>query len=316
VIIRSDFLTEGLFGQVLIWMLEILPYVDQKGWKPHWEIRTKHYGAPPEFSILPGIIVPNYAGDDSGHTESLEQLQKRHQHNFKFDFHAAQKAWATHFRFTADVQTRLDQFWSECFPDNTVLGIHYRGTDKNVDTFQTNRVTQQQFLCAVEDFLGNHPDVTGLFVASDDSRFIEAIQRFPNVHFYNHNRAKDDRPLWNQHECSHNQAIAKDAILDCLTLARCQYGLKCMSQLSAFAKIINPALDIYRISACKPDWFPEAYIPRYHGYDPAVRAMLGVLQRGDVQEPLFSRAWGAHRRVARIAKQAWRRRHRLMMTRK
>ena len=230
-----------------------------------------------------------------------------HKFNFKNDFKRANKYWNSHFRFTADVHDRLNSFWETNFSGKTVLGVHYRGTDKNVDTWQANPVSRYQFLCVVEDFLKSHPDVTAIFVASDDAKFIEAMRNFSNARFYDQQRSEDGRPLWNQQKGSGNEAASKDAILDSLTLARCRYGLKCMSQLSAFSKVINPELEIYRVSACKPGWFPEAYVPLYRSADRAAQSLLNTLQEGDFQAPPLSKILALPRRLSGIAEQ-WQRR--------
>ncbi len=305
-IIRSDFLTEGLFGQVFAWMLEVLPYIESMGWRPKWEILTRNYGGPPDFNVFPGIIECVYEPEGSNDLASLEKLQRKKKHNFRFDFAAAHRTWNAHFRFTADVLERLDEFWSQYFADRTVLGVHYRGTDKSVDLYQTNPVTQYQFLCVIEDFLNHHSDIDAIFVASDDARFVKAMNQFPNVHHFPQTRSTDNRPMWNNHAAMHNQTMAKDAILDCLTLARCRYGLKCMSQLSAFSKIMNPQLEIYRVSACKPGWFPEAYVPRYRSEQRAVNALLNVIQLGDFQSSGLKKASEMHRQALRYARQIWR----------
>ncbi len=307
-IIESDYLTEGLFGQIFIWMLEILPYIDSKQWKPEWRIRTKNYGEPPEYNIFPGIVRATYKPESNGNTLSFEDLQYGHKYNFRQSFRSASEYWNSNFRFPEDVYDRLEQFWQTNFAGETVLGVHYRGTDKNVDHFQTDPVSQYQLLCVVEDFLKTHADVTAIFVATDDCRFIEAMSAFPHVRFHPQARSGGNTPLWNRHQASDNQSVAKDAILDCLTLSRCRYGLKCMSQLSAFSKIINPDLEIYRVSACKPGWFPEAYVPLYRSDDKAVRSLLRILQQDDFSDPPFRRAAGIHRRVARIARQVCKRR--------
>ena len=104
-----------------------------------------------------------------------------------------------------------------------------------------------------------------------------------------------------KHEATDNESTSKDAILDCLTLAKCRYGLKCMSQLSAFSKVINPDLEMYRISACKPGWFPEAYIPLYKSKDKAIRALLKVLQEGDFQGSVISKTIAFPKRVKGIS---------------
>lgn len=307
-IIRSDLLTEGLFGQVFAWMLEVLPYVDSQGWKPNWEILTRNYGSPPSFNIFPGIIATNYEPDDSRDVVSFEHLQRTRKHEFRHDFAGAHQAWARHFRFPTDIYSKLDSFWNKYFSGKVVLGVHYRGTDKNADPYQTNPVTQYQFICVIEDFLNSHGDVDAIFVASDDARFVDAMSHFQNAFSYDQERSLDNRPLWNQRSVDQDQALAKEAILDCLTLSKCRYGLKCMSQLSAFSKIMNPELEIYRVSACKTSWFPEAYVPRYESESRAMRALLRVIQQDDYQSNLYQKARGIHRRTRRILTQAWRKR--------
>jgi len=310
-IIKSDYLTEGLFGQIFIWMLEALPYIESQEWEPEWCIRTKNYGQSPSFNIFPGIIRAKYKAETTDEIISFEDLWRQNGVRFKHDFQKAESCWNRHFFFTVDVHQRLDDFWKTNFDGETVLGLHYRGTDKNVDNYQTNPVSMYQYICIVEDFLRSHSDVTAIFLASDDQHFISAMSRFPNVKYYEQTRSEDDQPLWNQHDTSHNQTVAKEAILDCLTLSRCRYGLKCMSQLSAFSKVFNPKLEMYRIAACKPAWFPEAYVPLYRSENKPIQSLLRVLQQDDFQESSLARVTGIHRRTVRIMKKVWQRRNNL-----
>ena len=124
-----------------------------------------------------------------------------------------------------------------------------------------------------------------IFVASDDFWFVESIGALggDDLRILTHQqpRSKDGRPIFNRHNVSANEKLAKYAILDCLTLSRCRYVLSCTSALSAFAKILNPDLEAYRATSCRPDWFPIAYIPRYRGSGEAVRRLLEKLQRND-----------------------------------
>ena len=85
----------------------------------------------------------------------------------------------------------------------------------------------------------------------------------------------------------------------CLALARCQYVLKCMSQLSAFSKIFNPSLELYRVSACKVNWFPEAYVPLYRSENERVRNLLRGAQKGNYD---FSFAGTARRRIGKLTR--------------
>ena len=169
-IIRSDFLTEGLFAQVFVYMLEVLPYIESQGWKPRWEIRTKHYGEPPDFNIFPGIIQTNYTPEPGHEIISFEELYRNHRVNLRSDYRRANRLWTSYFRFTHDVYDRLESFWQANLSADTVLGVHYRGTDKNMDRAQTNPVSFYEFIYIIEDFLKTHADVTAIFVATDKAR--------------------------------------------------------------------------------------------------------------------------------------------------
>lgn len=308
-IIQSDYLTEGLFGQVFIWMLEILPYIESRGWKPTWRIRTRNYGQPPEFNIFPGVLRTTYDPAPEAEVLSFEQLNFRHKHYFGQDFAGASRYWNSYFRFADDVAQRVDSFWRENFQGETVLGIHYRGTDKNVDNYQTNPVSRYQFLAVVEDFLSAHPEVTAIFVATDDQRFLETLGGFPRARHHQQRRAEGNQPLWNDQRVTDKLAMAKNAIVDALTLSRCRYVLKCMSQLSAFSKVFNPEVVVHRVTACKNSgWFPESSIPPYRSTDRNIRALLKKLQEGDVSAPFHAKALGAPKRAGQIAAKLWQRR--------
>jgi hypothetical protein len=263
-------------------MLEVLPYLDSKGLRPEWLIRTKNYGEPPYDNIFPGIIQTAYLPQKEAGELTLEALKRDHGASFAGDFRTANRYWNTFFKFSEEIHTRLDAFCQEHFTGQTVLGVHFRGTDKNAALWETNPVSHAEFLRVVEDFLQTHPEITLIFVATDDAQFLKAIAQCRPVIAHAQSRSSDGRTLWDGHSSAENQAIGKEAILDCLTLARCRYVLKGMSALSAFSKVMNPELEAYRVSACKRDWFPEAFIPLYRSRNRATRKMLGKLQRNDV----------------------------------
>jgi hypothetical protein len=288
-IIQSEFLTEGLFGQVFNWMLDILPYLQSGGLRPTWSIRTRNYGEPPDFNIFPSIIQTTYEPDETtDEILSLESLQASHCRDLSADFEMAGRYWHSHFRFTDEVYERLEDFCAKNGFHRTVVGVHYRGTDKNFDPTQTNPISRVEFLRILEDFLEGQSDCETVFVATDDACFIDQVREFAagryELVFHRQPRSANDLPLFNRHEVSENRFFANSAILDCLTISRCTRVLSCSSGLSSFAKVLNPRLDAYRATCCKPDWFPMSRIPRYLGRDPDVQSLLRRLQKGDWSE--------------------------------
>lgn len=52
-------------------------------------------------------------------------------------------------------------------------------------------------------------------------------------------------------------------VAEMLILSRCSHVLKNHSAFSSWAKIVNPDSNMYRISKCKNDWFPDYYLPEF-----------------------------------------------------
>lgn len=311
-VIQSGYLTEGLFGEALTWILEILPYIESAGLKPQWEIRSRNYGAPPAFNIFPDIVRTTYAPDpDSLQIVAFEKLKSENGFQFRGDFASASRFWHAYMRFPDDLYESLDRFLDDRDLDSPIVGVHYRGTDKNTDFAQTNPMSRDQFLYVLEDFLTNFYVARTVFIASDDSNFVDEVQAFARgrweILHHPQLRSKSNQPVFNQHREDQNLEVARSAVLDCLTLSRCQKVLTTMSSLSAFAKVLNPEVEVFRASCCKPDWFPVAYTKRYRGTDKKVRAMLSSLQAGDWQSTLSERVLAFPARVRRKLTRRWER---------
>ena len=181
----------------------------------------------------------------------------------------------------------VDEFFARMGLGEGTLGLHYRGTDQYTIAEESNRVTVEEFLFILDDYLGGHPDVRTIFACSDDANFIEELRgfcsgRFP-VCWYDHQRTADRSALYRFHDESMNRNLAVEAIRDCVSLARCQYVLANYSALSAWAKVLNPQVDSQRISACKiqSNAFPHGYAPFYEGRSEKAREMLTQFRAGD-----------------------------------
>ena len=297
--VRSHQLTEGLFGQVLIRCLVVTPYFKKHALRPLWQVLSPNYGPPPDFDIFPEVLDLAYEPDRSDRPNpvlSLEELKDEIGHptySFHDDFQLANALFFEHFAFPKSVVATARQL-SLQFANNHVLGLHYRGTDKNRDPAESNSVSQQLFLRAVRDFLQEHPTVDMLFVASDEASFVAEAQTvfdLPVISFQQIRSkqghldrllGKDIEPLHKGHHKSQNVHMAHNAIVDALVMAECNYLLKSQSALSAWAKIFNPEIEAYRLSACKNDWFPDAFIPLYKSADPRLQAELDTVQRGEL----------------------------------
>ena len=289
---NPDDLEEGLFGQVLLWIFEILPWLDAQGIRPDWAIYSPLYGEPPDRRVLPGVFDLAYSPPARVTRErSLLWSRVLHTSALGGDWAGTHALWTRYFRVPPRVAERADAVGLPA----ACLGLHYRGTDKNRQSIDTNPVDAEDFLALAEAFLARHPDVTAVFVASDEPGMLGRVAaRFPGL---------DVRGLGDVafHKATGGAAAdpgkADRALLDCVLLSRCRYVLKCSSALSGFAKVLNPQLQCWRVAACKlwsdVPYFPDAYVPRLQlDDDPAARAILERQFAGDwLDDPVARARW-------------------------
>ncbi len=283
-----DDLEEGLFGQVLLWTFEILPWLDARGLRPEWDIRSRLYGAAPERRVLPGVF--DAVGPAPVHaTRAVSLLWARvlNVHVLGGDWAGTHALWTRFFRVPARIEARADAFGLA----PRTLGLHYRGTDKNQATIDTNPVAADDFIALAAAFLARRPELDAIFVASDEPGMRERVAaRFPALRV----TGLGDVPFHKAGEAD-GPGKADRALLDCVLLSRCGAVLKCSSALSGFAKVLNPALECYRVAACKfwadIPYFPDAYIPRLELDDAAAHAILARQFAGDWLEDPRSAAW-------------------------
>jgi hypothetical protein len=294
VIVRSDFLTEGMFGQLTLWVFEILPALRKAGLFPRWEIRSKNYGVPPDGIAIPGCWDLAYeAGRQPESAEaqvvSFEEWHRKYARVLTGnDWDWNQALWSTFFKAGQSALSTVDAL---PLPGHRILGLHYRGTDKNADLQQTNPITREEFLAVAKEFLETHKDVDCVFVATDEALFISLARAALGKKYRVISREPEALPFWRgDHGAAVNRAKADSALADCLMLSRCHYLLKCQSALSGFAKVLNPGLQAYRVAASKLfrdiPYFPDAYLPAYRAISSECQAILNRTMGGD---------WRTHR---------------------
>lgn len=285
---RPRDLREGLFGQVFLFVFEVLPYLDEKKIKPAWAIRSMLYGSPEnDYLVIPGLLELNYdleAPTRRTKNVSLKRLRKHATVALGNDWSYVSGLWEKYFRIPKRIIERADSF-----PNlDAALGLHYRGTDKNQSSVETNFVSQEEFMDLTEDFLEAHPEIRTILIASDEISFSDRLRaKYPGIQIVSSGEVIHHKDLKVQNSFEKGD----HAVLDCLLLSRCKYLLKCQSALSGFAKVINPELEAYRISANKlAPWnmeipyFPDGYLPKYQSKNPRTQEILARLFTDDWTE--------------------------------
>ena len=169
---RED-LDQGLFGNVFLHIFHILPFLYQQKLFPAWEIRTLHYGDPPDYITIPGALDLAYTPPQGPYrTVTLNELRRRHAHLIGNDWPEICRVWNTYFR----IPPRVIETAKTILPPGRVLGVHYRGTDKQTTTWDSNPITQDQYIFLVNDFLSQHSGFDVIFAATDEHSFVEKLR--------------------------------------------------------------------------------------------------------------------------------------------
>ena len=265
-------LKEGLFGGIFIYLLEILPYLKRRGVRPRWSIASLLYGDDPDCVTIPGVLDLAYA-PPAGPAREVRLMEVKRRHNVALgsDWPVLHDLWSSFFRVPARIAAIADAQGDL----QATLGVHYRGGDKNTASWDSNPVSHDDFLAIVADFLKRPHRFARLFVATDDAAFVARMASATGLPVLNLGQVRQHTNLQGQ---SGRAAEADRALLDCLVLSRCGAVLSTSSALSAFAKVLNPGLEIYRSAASKLfadiPYFPVAYIEMYRTEDPQVQAIL------------------------------------------
>jgi len=277
VVVESGKLTEGLFGQILIWILEATSEIRKYQIRPDFRIFSENYGSPRTHNIFPSVLrlrhkpvaiqrLPaglRYAFARENPREivlSLEKIKEKAANIFCSEegFQAANSCLHEYFLLPKRILEKKDRLKAK----RNMIGIHFRGTDKVVEKTQTNPITQIQFLAFAENLI-HWKKPSKIYVASDEPEFVEKmLEKYGNTVFSQRNSANrkiNKSAPFRGHPKKCNGRIAREALVDSVMLSRCSIVLQNCSALACFAKIFNPAVTVYRCAAMKQNWFPLAY---------------------------------------------------------
>jgi hypothetical protein len=170
-----------------------------------------------------------------------------------------------------DVLAEVEGFCRQRFEGRSVVGVHYRGTDK---VEESPRVSYASVRRNIERFLELYPATEAVFVATDDANFLHDLQHRPPgrpVFCRKDAFRSTDGSSVHHSPVADKHAINRDALANCLILSRCDALLKTASILSGWSKLFNPRLPVVMLSAPHPDqlWFPERALVGENLFEPS-----------------------------------------------
>jgi len=140
---------------------------------------------------------------------------------------------------------KVNEFVDKNFKDKFVIGVHYRGTDKQLT--ETNKITPQEVINLVlyqlsQLDLKEKSNLT-IFIATDEQKFLDlAIKNIPNVVYQeNAKRISGKEPLILGQQ-KHSYQDSAYTVIDCLLLSKSNLLIRTNSNLSMTSMFINPTM--------------------------------------------------------------------------
>ena len=204
----------------------------------------------------------------------IEQMGLHADYGTQMTLEHANRLLGNNLRVKSEIQDYVGSFVEKHFGQRTILGVHYRGTDKKSEA---EPVKFEYVARTISNYLDANPQVDALFVASDEREFIEWIRtKFNRVEVMFHNdteRSRDGKTIHVQAALGDNYIKGKEALVNCLFLSKCDVLIRTSSFLSAWSSIFNPCLPVIMLNIPYKDklWFPDAVIVKnsLQGYLPS-----------------------------------------------
>lgn len=262
--------TVGL-GAKLEWCLELMAYCQEHGLQPVFRFSYPD-AAPAEDYFAPLFTMkhtvpalPRFVS-----ISSIIELDLGKEYDSLLTIDWAHRLIGTYLEIREDIVREVDEFCSRRFPSGGVLGVHYRGTDK---ILESPAVPYERVRRNVERYLELYPATGGVLVATDDANFLDFMQvqplNRPLVWREDAFRSRDGLPV-HESAAMDRHAVNRDALVNCLLLSRCEALLKTASILSGWSKLFNPRLPVVMLNRPHLDqlWFPERALVASGPFEP------------------------------------------------
>jgi hypothetical protein len=235
-------------GAVMSWAVGILGYCDENQLLPRLIFTNPLYATAPGEDWLEGYFergarIREFPGElalpPDCYLPQLGNLQRRIQPIWaKLTIERAHDLFFSSLKFKKDLIDETDAFCNVHGVSAETIGVHFRGTDKRLEA-TTTRWTD--LAASVDACLGGK--LSNIFVATDEPEFLEFMRsRFSRGRVIDLG-CREIYSGFSAHFAPGNPAVkASEAIRTIITLSRCGMLIRTRSHLSAWAKIVKPAL--------------------------------------------------------------------------
>jgi hypothetical protein len=282
----------GLFANIFCQLLELLPFFKKNNIYPEFDITSSLYGIGDDKKVFPHYISHNYNfknnNDMNPNMEVIATISNLNSKNDYIEIYfedifnkystksmpatTANALFFEYFSFPELIYNEYKILASQ-YLEKKIMGLHYRGTDKMKQNPTSKAYSEAGFLdlTNVINILNNeltNREIDVLYIASDDPSIIPILkEKLLNIQIINFSYDFKIIPHKPYHSIQTNSCdklkMGLSAIRDVLMLSHCNIVFKYCSQMSAFCKVINPNLEMYRLNHPNYCWFPESIIPLY-----------------------------------------------------
>lgn len=153
-----------------------------------------------------------------------------------------------YLRVKQEIIAEVEAFSQTHFIGKQLIGVHFRGSDK---WLESNPVSYEQATFAVKQVVEAMEDYV-IFVATDEQGFLDAmVQVFGSkVVFTASERSASQQPLHYFTTSPYKQG--KEALIDCLLLAKSSTLIRTNSNLSAVSAFFNPTMQVINLNTVNP----------------------------------------------------------------
>lgn len=154
---------------------------------------------------------------------------------------AAAQIVKKYVRIKPHIQQKIDAFAVQYFLNSFVIGIHYRGTDKDKEA---PRVTYEQVFEEIEKYIPKEQPYS-FFIATDEVDFLDqAKKRYPNQVVAIEAHRSDIGGLGTHYVNKNNYSLGEEALMDAYLLSQCDLLIRTSSNLSLWSTYFNPDLPV------------------------------------------------------------------------
>ncbi|NVJ48094.1 MAG: hypothetical protein HWE07_13245 [Cytophagia bacterium] len=157
-----------------------------------------------------------------------------------------------YIRVRPEILNKVNDFFEANIKGHKVLGMHLRGTDKSVrfdgkphevpEIFR-RIIPPEEYFPFIDRFLIHYPEGK-LFVATDQKQFLlTLLERYgKRIIHTNAIRSRTKKAVFSRSGSGYERGV--EVLTDTLLLSRCDYLIKCMSNVGEVAVYFNPKIPV------------------------------------------------------------------------